>query len=202
MAQCLGFAPVCILGQIRALLWSWGLKCDGTTDYAAFSNSLAYTEIYKKKCTRLRAYRPHAALWADFPTTDRQKLPRRTSAYTTSKNLLWFWWPGYYPIYWGMRKFCWSVDLKHFFAAHLGRRIRWQHSFLGHTQIEVKVRPRWGQIKLNFLAQHCIPKTYLSCPFLPQDYNNAICFGVRQLELPKIVLKKRPCLISKPLPSG
>ena len=53
--------------------------------------------------------------------------------------------------------------------------------------------PRLGQVqvkKSNFEIQNFLLETYLSCPVLSQDSKSAICFEVRELEMPKMRFKK------------
>ena len=55
------------------------------------------------------------------------------------------------------------------FMGHLGRRIRWKHSFLRLTQLEFKVRSKSDQIRLSLRTQNFLLKACLSCPVLPQN---------------------------------
>ena len=71
------------------------------------------------------------------------------------------------------------------FMGHFGRRIRWKHSFLRLTQLEVKVRSRSGQIRLNLQTQNFHSEACLSCPVLPQDSKNDFYFDVWRLEMPE-----------------
>ena len=45
--QCLDCKLACNLGQICALFWFWGLRCDDITICATFSDLLAWAETYK-----------------------------------------------------------------------------------------------------------------------------------------------------------
>ena len=76
---------------------------------------------------------------------------------------------------------------------HLGRRIRWWHSFSHLTSGQVKFRSK----RSNFENRNLFWKTYLSCPVLSQDSKNVICFILRPLEIPKIEFK---VVTSLPLP--
>ena len=71
-----------------------------------------------------------------------------------------------------------------YFMSHFGRRIRWKHSLLRLTQLEVKFRSKSGQIRLNLQTQNFHSKACLYCSVLPQDSKNDFYFDVQRLEMP------------------
>ena len=78
------------------------------------------------------------------------------------------------------------------FMGHLGRRIRWWYSLPYLTQGQVKFRSKRSNFETPNFYCEAIP-----CSFLSQDSKNAICFDVRQCEVPTIAFQN---VTSSPLP--
>ena len=78
-----------------------GLKCDDPTIfYAAFSNLLTLTETYKTVYMSACIHNTYNIMGRySHPGYTKKFLPRRTSACTTGRDLLWCWWPRYNPTY-------------------------------------------------------------------------------------------------------
>ena len=65
------------------------------------------------------------------------------------------------------------------FMGHYGRRIRWKHSFLRLTQLEVKVRSNRVKSKKSVLEHAYLVQLCLRIP------KNDFCFDVQRLEMPE-----------------
>ena len=58
------------------------------------------------------------------------------------------------------------------------------------TYLEVKVRSRPGQKRLNRQTQNLFCESCLYCQVLPQDAKNDIYFDVRRIEMPNNCITK------------
>ena len=136
---CVRRYPQCLCGA-QHIFWDWFvpyfyLDVSNVTAPSIVSPSPApcymYVETYKN-CAQLQAYRSHATPWADVSYSRETKtklLPRRTSAYTTDRNFLSFWWPGFDTIYWITRKFCLRANVT-CFVGLFASKIRRKHSII------------------------------------------------------------------------
>ena len=79
---------------------------------------------------------------------------------------------------------------------HFGRRIRWKHSFLRPAHLEVKIRSKAGQIRLNRQTQNFHSESCLYCPVLPQDSKKWQFFMYDDYKCPKTAFQKQKKIVT------
>ena len=168
MTQCLFFALASTLGYAFALFWFWGQTCDDTTICPTFSISLIQREKYKKvarECTPTN--RPRDLYLLDIPRNFFPWAPLGTSHKGNPQRqiLLQFWSPRYNPIIDSYEHVVWMF-CDTYFRGHFGCGIRWKHSFVRLTKIEIKVRSRSGQIRSSLQTQNFHSESFLYCSSL------------------------------------
>ena len=183
MTQYLVFVLACNIGQIFALFWFWEKKRDNITKCSTPPISFIQKEIYKK-CTRVHAYRPYAIHWGDFYLLDIPRhfctwaqvgTPHRQKSYGFERL-------GYNPICWVIRKCSVNVGVTHVLWVILN--VEFDGNI--HFYVQLTLKSRSGQIRLNRQAQNFHSETCIYFPVLPQDSKNDI-FYLRRLEMPEIV---------------
>ena len=153
----------CFMEWPNVLSFRWHVICDIFLRYFDFEGIIVTTPQYvshflsrscksrcTKSCMRVHAYWSYAIYWDDLYLLD---IPRNFCSWAHlgvphRQKYLWCWWPRYNPMYWVIRKYCVNV-VTHVLWVILDMELWWKHSFLHLTQLDVKVRSRSGQIRLN-----------------------------------------------------